>query len=133
MSYMRLHTPDERRLARRVGIDMFFTQYIQEHPYRSLAVNVSLHGLAAHRLVEPVSRHARVVGIEFELPGTGEVIWARAETEFEAIDRDFHRAGIRFLAMARRHERLVRDFVRERQRRLHAGWRHGCSMPPLPT
>jgi hypothetical protein len=125
MSYMGLHdSADDRRLAGRVKLDMFFNQYIQEHPVRSLAVNVSEHGLAAERLVERVSRHARVVAIEFELPGTGEVIWAKGETQFEAIGRDIHRAGIRFLAMARRHERLVREFVWDRRLRALARWRH---------
>jgi hypothetical protein len=127
MPYMQVHGSadlDDRRLARRVALDMFFNQYIQDHPVRSLAVNVSEHGLAAQRLVERVSRHARVVAIEFELPGTGEVIWARGETQFEAIDRDFHRAGIRFVAMARRHERLVREFVWDRRMRALARWRH---------
>jgi c-di-GMP-binding flagellar brake protein YcgR len=133
MSYMGLQYADDRRLASRVRVEMFFNQYIRDEPYRSLAVNVSANGMAAHRLVEKTSRHARVVGIEFELPGTGEVIWASAETEFEAIDQHFHRAGIRFLSMARRHERLLREFVRERQRWLNAGWRHGLSMPPLPA
>jgi c-di-GMP-binding flagellar brake protein YcgR len=127
MSYMRVHDSadvDDRRLARRVSLDMFFNQYIQDHPVRSLAVNVSEHGLAAQRLVERTTRHARVVAIEFELPGTGEIIWAKGETQFEAIDRDFHRAGIRFLAMARRHERLVREFVWDRRLRALARWRH---------
>jgi hypothetical protein len=121
---MRVHdSADDRRLARRVTLDMFFNQYIHDHPVRSLAVNVSEHGLAAQRLVERTSRHARVVAIEFELPGTGEIIWAKGETQFEAIDRDFHRAGIRFLAMARRHERLVREFVWDRRLRALARWR----------
>jgi hypothetical protein len=106
-----------------VTLDMFFNQYIHDQPVRTLAVNVSEHGLAAQRLVERISRHARVVGVEFELPGTGEVIWAKAETLFERIDRDFHRAGIRFLAMARRHERLVREFVWDRRLGAQARWR----------
>ena len=105
-------------------LDMFFNQYIHDHPVRSLAVNVSEHGLAAQRLVERVTRHARVVAVEFELPGTGEVIWAKGETLFERIDRDFHRAGIRFLAMARRHERLVREYVWDRRLCAQARWRH---------
>jgi hypothetical protein len=114
----------DRRLNGRVTLDLFFNQYIQDQPVRSLAVNVSEHGLAAHRLLERSSNRARVVGIEFELPGTGEVIWAKGETQFEAIDRDFHRAGIRFVAMARRHERLVREFVWDRRLRMLARWRH---------
>jgi c-di-GMP-binding flagellar brake protein YcgR len=121
----RVDDRDDRRLARRVPLDMFFNQYIRDEPVRSLAVNVSEHGLAAQRLVERMSRHARVVAIEFELPGTGEIIWAKAETQFESMDRDFHRAGIRFLAMARRHERLVREFVWDRRLGALARWRHG--------
>jgi hypothetical protein len=115
---------EDRRLNNRVALDMFFNQYIQDHPVRSLAVDVSEHGLAAHRLAERDSRHGRVVAIEFELPGTGEVIWARGETQFESLDRDFHRAGIRFVAMARRHERLVREFVWDRRLQTLARWRH---------
>jgi len=118
------HRLDNRRRDERVPLDMFFTQYIRERPFRVLAVNVSENGIAARRLVEPLTTHARVVGIEFELPGTSEVIWAKAETQFEAIDRDFHHLGIRFLAMAGRHERLLRDYVRERQLRASAWWRH---------
>jgi hypothetical protein len=122
---MGLHrSTDDRRVNDRVALDMFFNQYIQDHPVRSLAVNVSEHGLAAHRLVERVSPHSRVVSIEFELPGTGEVIWARGETQFESIGRDIHRAGLRFVAMARRHERLIREFVWDRRLRTMARWRH---------
>ena len=126
---MGLHgSADDRRLNRRVTVDMFFNQYIQDHPVRSLAVNVSEHGLAAQRLLERRPRtygdDGRIVAIEFELPGTGEVIWAKGETQFESLDRDFHRAGIRFLAMARRHERLVREFVWDRRLRSLARWRH---------
>jgi len=122
---MGLHrSGNERRLNGRVALDMFFNQYIQDQPVRSLAVNVSEHGLSAQRLVERASPRSRVVAIEFELPGTGEVIWARGETEFERIDRDFHRAGIRFVGMARRHERLVREFVWDRRLFAQARWRH---------
>jgi hypothetical protein len=118
------HAIDDRRLNRRVMLDMFFNQYIEEEPVRSLAVNVSEHGLAAQRLIERTNRQARVVGIEFELPGTGEIIWAKGETQFVATDRDFHRAGIRFLAMARKHERLIREFVWDRRLQALARWRH---------
>jgi hypothetical protein len=122
---MGLHdSGDDRRLNRRVALDLFFNQYIADEPVRSLAVNVSEHGLAAHRLVERRAPRAQVVGIELELPGTGEVIWARGETQFEAVDRDFHRAGLLFVAMARRHERLIREFVWDRRLRLEARWRH---------
>lgn len=123
MSYMELHSSPERRLEPRVRVELFFNQYIREQPFRSLAVNLSEHGLALRRLVEPVTVHARVVGVELALPGTAEVIWAKAETEFEAIGRDFHATGVRFVAMARKHERLIRDFVQEKNLRAQSWWR----------
>lgn len=110
-------TGTERRNETRVAVDMFLNQYIRDEPHRSHAVNVSETGLYVQRLVEPVSHHSRVVALEFELPGTGEVIWAKAESRFEAIDEDFHRTGIHFLSMARKHERLLRDFVYDRDNR----------------
>jgi c-di-GMP-binding flagellar brake protein YcgR len=110
-------TGSERRLDKRVAIDMFLNQYIKEQPYRALAVNLSETGLLVQKLVEPVTRHARVIAVEFELPGTNEIIWAKAESRFEALDEDFHTTGVHFLAMARKHERLVRDWVYDKQKR----------------
>src|SRR6185503_3271494 len=83
-----------RRMDTRVPVQMFLNEYVKEHPYRALAVNVSETGLFLHKLAEPVTRHARVIALEFELPGTGEVIWARAESRFDSIDEDFHVSGL---------------------------------------
>jgi hypothetical protein len=107
----------ERRTGCRVPVEMFLNQYVRDQPYRALATNVSEVGLFLRRLVEPVSLRSRVLGIEFELPATGEIIWAKCEPRFEASDDDFHFSGIHFLAMARKHERLLRDYVREKRRR----------------
>ena len=110
----------ERRLDTRVRVEMFLNQYMKEEACRALAVNVSENGLYLQRLAEPVTRHSRVVALEFELPGTGEIVWAKGESRFAAIDDDFHFTGVRFLAMARKHERLVRDWVFDKSRRIHS-------------
>jgi hypothetical protein len=136
LCYMGTHVApasSDRRRTPRVRLEMLFTQYIRDQPFRSLAMNVSESGLSARRLVEPVTHRAEVVGLEFELPGTNEVIWAKAAFQFEQADRDFHHAGIRFLAMASRHERLVRDFVREKDLRSFALWRYWRSGPGNAT
>jgi hypothetical protein len=57
------------------------------------------------------------VGLEFALPGTGETIWAHAETLFESIDRGVQRAGLRFVGMAHKHERLLHDYLMDRRLR----------------
>ena len=61
--------------------------------------------------------HTRVVGLELELPGTSEIIWASAEPRFHSVDAKAHFSGLHFLAMASKHERLIRDYVRERRDR----------------
>jgi hypothetical protein len=105
---------DDRRDDLRVRMELFLNQYVRDEPYRALAINLSSRGLYLQKLATPTARHAASVGLEFELPGTNEVIWARAESRFDAIADDFHLTGLRFTAMAQKHERLVRDFVRER-------------------
>ena len=111
---MPLSSSSDRRTDNRVRVDMFLNQYVHDEETRILAVDVSECGLSLTRLAESVTRRVRVVGLEFELPGTGESIWAAAETRFEWLDDDFYHAGVRFVAMARKHVRLVRDWVYDR-------------------
>ena len=91
-------------------------QYVRDVAYQALALDVSEAGLAIRKPTAPVS-DARVVGLELELPGTGEVIWASAEPRFHSVGARNHFSGLHFVAMARKHEHLIRDYVRERQER----------------
>jgi hypothetical protein len=107
-----------RRIDKRLRLQLFLNQYIKDRPYRALAVDISESGLAVQKLTEPVVPHAPLIGIELELPGTSELIWAAAEPRFDTVGRDFHVSGLLFRAMARKHERLLRDYVRERRLRI---------------
>jgi c-di-GMP-binding flagellar brake protein YcgR len=107
-----------RRSDRRLRLQLYVNEYIKDRPYRALAVDISESGLAIQKLTEPVVPHAAVVGLELELPGTNELIWAAAEPRFDAVGNDFHVSGLRFHAMARKHQRLLRDYVRERRLRI---------------
>lgn len=109
MNYIRPHL--ERRFAPRVRVEMFLTQYVRDLPFRALATNISSTGLLIQKLVEPNIPLSRVVSVEFEIPGTGEVVWARAEPRFDALGEDFHTSGLTFTGMANKHERLLYDFV----------------------
>ncbi len=106
----------ERRLDHRVTVDMFLNEYVRDEPCRAFVMNLSENGLYVQKLAEPIVRRARVVSLEFELPGTGEIIWAKGESCYDAIDDDFHVTGIRIVAMATRHERLMRDYVYDKRR-----------------
>jgi hypothetical protein len=108
---------DDRRGSTRIPLRTYLHQYVQDVPYQALALDVSEKGLAIRK---PTARipHTRVVGLELELPGTSEVIWASAEPRFHAVDARDHFSGLHFVGMARKHERLIRDYVRERRERL---------------
>jgi PilZ domain-containing protein len=132
MSHSASQGGDDRRNDVRVRTEMFLNQYVREQPYRALATNVSPHGLFLQKLAMPRTRHARSVALEFELPGTGEIIWASAECRFDAVASDFHLTGLRFKAMAQKHERLIRDYVREKEWALERMWlrlRYGGGNP----
>lgn len=114
MSYRRSVLADERRSDPRIRTEIHLNQYIRACPFRALVINLSPTGLLLQKLVEPHIPRAQVVSVELELPGTGEVVWARAEPRFDVIDDDFHTSGLTFTGMARKHERLLRDFVLDR-------------------
>ena len=104
----------DRRYIPRVRVELFLNQYIQDRPFRALATNLSQTGILIQKLLEPTLPLSRVVGLEFELPGTGELVWASAEPRFDTMDNDFQLSVLTFTAMAGRHERLLTEFVREK-------------------
>jgi PilZ domain-containing protein len=109
-------TSSDRRLGYRVPLQIFLNQYLHDRPHRALSVNISETGLYVNRVITPRGHKMRVVGLELELPGTGEVIWARGEVCHDTIDDYFHGQGIRFTGMPAVHARLLRDFCVERRR-----------------
>jgi hypothetical protein len=107
---------DDRRSGPRFPLRTHMNQYVRDVPYQALALDVSEEGLAIRKPTQPLPDH-RVVGLELELPGTSEVIWASAEPRFHSAASGTHFSGLHFIAMARKHERLIRDYVRERHER----------------
>lgn len=113
----------DRRIGFRVPTEMFFNQYIADQPYRAMAGNLSETGVLLNRVKRPKRRLEecqRVIALEFELPGTGETIWARGEICYQGRDSYFYTDGVRFTAMPKLHARLLRDYCIE-SRREHLG------------
>jgi c-di-GMP-binding flagellar brake protein YcgR len=90
---------------------------VGERPLRSTAVDISERGMAVWRVSPPRVTRGEVVAVELALPGTGETIWAEATTLSEDFQRGVQRAGLQFVAMARRHEAMLRDFLMDRRLR----------------
>jgi hypothetical protein len=107
----------ERRYASRVRVELFLNEYIRDRPFRVLAMDLSPTGLRIQKLVERRMPLSRMVGLELSLPGTSEVIWAAAEPRFDEVGDDFQVSGLTFVYMPRKHERLLREFLRVKQAR----------------
>src|SRR3954454_12584449 len=78
-----------------------------------------------HRpLKRQTSRATPFVQLEFKLPGTQEIIWARGEVRRDELElppwrRDselVHGSVFRLLEMPRAHRRMWKDFVYERKK-----------------
>jgi hypothetical protein len=110
----------DRRLGFRVPLELMMTSYVRDRPLRVLTADVSDTGLRLHAVSPRTPGPGTLVGLELELPGTGDTIWASAEVCYAVPDMLASGLGVRFVAMARSHARLVRDFCVE-HRRAHLG------------
>ncbi len=114
----------DRRLGFRVPLQIFLNKYVKDRPFRALTSNLSETGIYLQVVKTPwMPEETEVtvpVGLEFELPGTQEIIWARGEVCYGASDDMVRGAGIRFTAMPTVHARLIRDYCVE-SRRAHLG------------
>lgn len=106
-----------RRSGIRIPLQLFMNEYVKDTPHRCMAVNLSPTGIYLNRLLLPEPRPTEVVGLEFELPGTAEVVWARGEVRYDQRDPYFHGTGVEFTGIPRRHHRLIRDYVMEERAR----------------
>jgi hypothetical protein len=116
MGYGGMMTSHDRRHGNRIPLEIFMNEYHLERPHRALTVNISESGVFVNKVALSFSRRTRVVGLEFELPGTREVIWARGEICYDTFDDHLHGQGIRFTAMPRAYGRLLRDYCIEKRR-----------------
>jgi len=114
-------TSHDRRLGNRISLEVLMNEYLHDRPYRALTLNISETGVYVNKVVTSLARRSRVVGLEFELPGTSELIWARGEICHDTIDDCFHGQGIRFTGMPKVHQKLIRDYCVEKRREQLAG------------
>ena len=102
----------------RMPLQIPVNEHIGPRTRRSMTFNLGPEGLYLNRLnaaadlgvVEPSSE---IVGLEFELPITSEVIWAAGRICHEQRNDWFAGTGVRFAAIASCHRTLIADYVRE--------------------
>jgi hypothetical protein len=107
-----------RRRSARLPVGFYVDQIIGEDPHRCFTTDLSAIGLYMERLAEPLQRSSSVVQLEIPLPHTGDSIWAKGEVIYDRFDALFHGTAVCFTGMARAHQRLLREWLREPSRDL---------------
>jgi c-di-GMP-binding flagellar brake protein YcgR len=76
------------------------------------ASDISREGVGLAHLIEPRTEGKRV-GLQFQLPGSDEVIYAEGEVVREWVDAEqtAEGSGVKFTLLTERHRRLIDQFV----------------------
>jgi hypothetical protein len=104
---------EKKRISPRIPVESLCTEVIGERDQLGLVVDIGVSGL---RLQRPLRGRAegRIVQIEFELPEADEIVWAKGEICFDQLWRNGLRtSGVRLVAAAQRHLRMLREFVHD--------------------
>lgn len=117
---MSAHT--DYRINARIPMETLCTEVAGEREQYSLIVELSEAGL---RLQRPLQgrMESRIVQLEFGLPEVDELVWAKGVVCFDQLwrvpvagkpaqARVLRTSGVRVVAAATRHLRMLRDYVR---------------------
>lgn len=103
----------DKRKQRRAALDIYLNKYIGGVPYMARSADISPEGVGLSHLIEP-QFGGRRVGLQFQLPGSDEVIYAEGEVVREWAQDDAG-SGIRFTLLTERHRRMIDQYVSGQQ------------------
>ncbi|MBM4779489.1 MAG: PilZ domain-containing protein [Archangiaceae bacterium] len=103
---------NNKRKNSRVALDIYLNKYVAGVPYMARTSDISREGVGLSHLIEPQMAGKRV-GLQFQLPGSEEVIYAEGEVvrEWADLDHEEEGSGVRFTLLTERHRRLIDQFV----------------------
>jgi hypothetical protein len=101
----------EKRKNTRVPLDIYLNKYVSGVPYLVRAANISRQGVNLAHILEPHGSKQRV-GLQFQLPGTEEVIYAEGEVVREWQEsKKKEGSSVRFTLLTERHRRLIDAYI----------------------
>ena len=100
----------DKRKNTRVPLDIYLNKYVAGVPYMARTADISREGVALANLIEPEQSGKRV-GLQFQLPGSEEVIYAEGEIVREWLSTGAEGSGVKFTLLTERHRRLIDQYV----------------------
>jgi hypothetical protein len=98
----------DRRGERRRKVDLLVNRFLNGYPYLCRATNISRTGIRVVPLGEPAAT-TRFMGLQFQLPGSEEIVTASGEAVFASGSRG--PVGIRFTRVPRASAEQIGRFV----------------------
>jgi hypothetical protein len=99
----------DRRRNRRAPLDVLANRFLEGYPYLCRTTDISSEGLRLHRLAEPLTKAPRFVGVQFQLPGSPEILTASGEVVFN--DEGSRALGLRFTYLSPATAAAIDGFV----------------------
>ena len=99
---------DRRSGGARASLDLFVNRFLNGYPYLCRAVDISRTGMRIVPLLGP-QEAPRFMGLQFQLPGTDEVITASGEAVFVSDVKG--PVGVRFTRLPPGSAELIDRFV----------------------
>lgn len=100
----------EKRKHNRVPLDIYLNKYVAGVPYMARTADISREGVALANLIEP-DQSGKRVGLQFQLPGSEEVIYAEGEIVREWLSTGAEGSGVKFTLLTERHRRMIEQYV----------------------
>jgi|SRR3954471_14195442 hypothetical protein len=98
----------DRRSDDRRPVDLLINRFLNGYPYMCRATDLSRTGMRIVPMLEP-QEAPKFMGLQFQLPGTDDVITASGEAVFEAGERTA--IGIRFTRVPSASAALIDRFL----------------------
>jgi PilZ domain len=108
-----------KRVDPRVPVESLCSEVVDDREHFGVLIDLSPQGVRLERAYGGPGggrRDGRIVQLEFELPDADEIIWAKGEVCFDRYRVGAHAppvrtTGVRLVAAASRHLRMLRDWV----------------------
>lgn len=99
----------------RIAVDSLCSEVVGQELRDALVIDLSEDGL---RLQRPIGGpRTRSLQLELEIPGIDELVWASGEICFDEVWRVpagiTRTSGVRLVAAAQRHKRMLREYVED--------------------
>jgi hypothetical protein len=101
----------EKRIEDRRKLDIYMNKLIGDEPYMVRTSNISVNGLYLNNLIEPDLDEGTNVSLEFRLPNSDEIIWARGTIMRDAQRWGTKGIGIWFTILPKYFRTLIEEYV----------------------